>query len=220
MELNIGIIDDDTSKITQLFICLKKGTLSKNEKICKTQYDNIQLKPIEIKLDIHKENILEQIQINKCDSLIIDYKLSSQQTISYNGVDLVKSIENRFKGFPMFILTTHEDDLFTRELFDAYLVFDFDRYIGEDLERIELNTKIIEQVKKYRLTIARAKEELARLILNKGENVDIDDQILKLDSFLERSIWGESCLNDKLKKDLSGNYLKDLIERIDILLKR
>ena len=171
-------------------------------------------------MDIHKENILEQIQINKCDSLIIDYKLSSQQTISYNGVDLVKSIENRFKGFPMFILTSHEDDLFTRELFDAYLVFDFDRYIGEDLERIELNTKIIEQVKKYRLTIARAKEELARLILNKGENVDIDDQILKLDSFLERSIWGESCLNDKLKKDLSGNYLKDLIERIDILLKR
>lgn len=120
----------------------------------------------------------------------------------------------------MFILTSHESDLYTRELFDAYLVFDFERYIAEELERIELNTKIIEQVKKYRITIEQAKSELHYLVQSRGNNVDIDDQILKLDSFIERSMWGASCLNDKLKKDLNGNNLKDLIERIDILLKR
>lgn len=219
MEYTIGIIDDDSSKVTQLYTCLKMGTLSKNKKICKTQYDHIKLKPVEIELGVHKEDIIEKIQVNKCDALIIDYKLSSQQTVSYNGVELVKAIENRFSGFPMFILTSHESDLFTRELFDAYLVFDFERYISEELERIELNTKIIEQVKKYRLTIERAKSELYSLIQSTGNNVDIDDQILKLDSFLERSICGGSSLNDKLKKDLNGNNLKDLIDRIDILLK-
>lgn len=220
MEYNIGIIDDDASKVTQLYTCLKMGTSSKNKKICKIQYDDIKLKPIEIELGINKEEMIEKIQLNKCDALIIDYKLSSQQTVSYNGVELVKSIEDRFSGFPMFILTSHESDLFTRELFDAYLVFDFERYISEELERIELNTKIIEQVKKYRLTIEQAKRELYSLIQNKGNNVDVDDQILKLDSFLERSMWGEGCLNDKLKKDLNGNNLKNLIERIDDLLKR
>lgn len=147
-------------------------------------------------------------------------KLSSQQAVSYNGVELVKAIEDRFSSFPMFILTSHESDLYTRELFDAYLVFDFERYIAEELERIELNTKIIEQVKKYRITIEQAKSELHYLVQSRGNNVDIDDQILKLDSFIERSMWGASCLNDKLKKDLNGNNLKDLIERIDILLKR
>lgn len=220
MEYNIGLIDDDTSKITQLYTCLKMGTSSKNEKICKTQYDDIKLKPLEIELGIHIEDIIEKIRANRCDALIIDYKLSSQQAVSYNGVELVKAIEKRFSGFPMFILTSHESDLFTKELFDAYLVFDFERYISEELERIELNTKIIEQVKKYRLTIEQVKSELYSLIESKGNNVAIDDQILRLDSFIERSMFGGSCLNDKLKKDLSGNNLRDLIERIDILLKR
>lgn len=220
MEYKIGIIDDDETKITQLITCLRKGTLSKNEKICKTQYDDIKLKPIEIELETNIENMLNKVVDNKCNALIIDYKLSSQQTVSYNGVDLAIKINNRFEAFPMFILTSHESDLFMKELFDAYLVFDFDRYITEELERIEFNTKIIEQVRKYCLSIERAKGELNSLLKDKGKNVDIDYRILELDSFLERSIFGEASLNNKLKKELSGNNLKDLIDKIDELLKR
>ncbi len=220
MQFNIGIIDDDVSKITQLITRLRMGTLSKDEKICKTQYDDIKLNPIEIKLDANKDNMLDKILEKKCDALIIDYKLSSQQTVSYTGVDLVKRINARFEGFPMFILTSHESDLFMKELFDAYLVFDFDRYIAEELERIELNTKIIEQIRKYRFSIEQAKYELNLLLKNKGDNVKIDDQILKLDSFIEKSICGDVILNDKIKKELTGNNLKDLIDRIDKLLKR
>ena len=162
--------------------------------------------------------MVERIVEADIDAVIIDYKLSSQQSVSYSGVSLAKELNQRLWGFPIFVLTTYQDDLFDHELFDSYLVFDFDRYIGDDKERIEFNSKLIEQIKKYRIEMATCKSELESLLPRAGESASIDARILELDSQLERSVYGNAAIALPIKKDFTAEKINELISKIDSLI--
>lgn len=164
------------------------------------------------------DDMVESVIETGVDAVIIDYKLSSQQSISYSGVSLAKALNMRLWGFPIFVLTTYQDDLFDRELFDSYLVFDFDRYIRDDQERIEFNSKLIEQIKKYRIEMENCKSELEGLLPRAGESASIDARILELDSQLERSIYGNAAIALPIKKDFTAEKINELILKIDSLI--
>lgn len=119
----------------------------------------------------------------------------------------------------MFILTSYEDELYEQEVFDAYQIFDFERYLSEPLERVELHYKLIEQVTKYQKQIELWKDEIKRLLPEKGKNAEVDTRILELDSKLEKSIDGHSAIPDVVKHTLQSNKLDELIDKIDLLLK-
>lgn len=124
----------------------------------------------------------------------------------------------RLYGFPIFVLTTYQDDLFDHELFDSYLVFDFDRYIGDDKERIEFNSKLIEQIKKHRAEMVNWKVELESLIPHAGESASIDERILDLDFRLEKSIYGNAAISLPVKKGFTAERINELISKIDSLI--
>lgn len=144
---HIGIIDDDPSKITQMITMIRLCCDDEDGQPLKEKYANYKLDPIEITLEKTTDDMVERIVEADVDAVIIDYKLSSQQSVSYSGVSLAKELNQRLWGFPVFVLTTYQDDLFDHELFDSYLVFDFDRYIGDDKERIEFNSNERQQHK-------------------------------------------------------------------------
>ena len=173
---------------------------------------------MELTLETEIDNMIEHIIEKRLDAVIIDYKLSSHRAISYTGVSLAKGIHVRLMGFPIFVLTTYRDDLFDHELFDAYLVFDFARYIGEDKERVEINSKLIEQIKKYRTEIENWKNELESLLPHAGESATIDERILELDSWLERSIDGRTAISLPVKRDFTAEKINELISKIDSLI--
>lgn len=219
MKYNIGIIDDDRTKVTQLLIFLKKAWEDNKGNLIKDNYKDISLVPSEIQLEIDMNKMVDQILSKKPDALIIDFKLSSQENISYSGVTLANAIESKLRGFPVFILTSYEDDLYEKENFDAYQVFDFQRYIDDVQERLEIHSKIVQQIKKYNNTLNQWKEELIKLVPHAGENANIDDRILLLDSLIESSIDGNSSLPQKLKKELyDTNRIQILINKIDKLI--
>ena len=199
---HIGIIDDDPSKITQMITMIRL--------CCDDETDN--------RLRKSTQTMVERIVEADVDAVIIDYKLSSQQSVSYSGVSLAKELNQRLWGFPVFVLTTYQDDLFDHELFDSYLVFDFDRYIGDDKERIEFNSKLIEQIKKYRIEMATCKSELESLLPRAGESASIDARILELDSQLERSVYGNAAIALPIKKDFTAEKINELISKIDSLI--
>lgn len=199
---HIGIIDDDPSKITQMITMIRLCCDDEDGQPLKEKYANYKLNPIEITLEKTTDDMVERIVEADIDAVIIDYKLSSQQSVSYSGVSLAKELNQRLWGFPVFVLTTYQDDLFDHELFDSYLVFDFDRYIGDDKERIEFNSKLIEQIKKYRIEMATCKSELESLLPRAGESASIDARILELDSQLERSVYGNAAIALPIKKIL------------------
>lgn len=219
MEYRIGIVDDDKTKITQLLIFISQGWNDDNGNLIKEKYKDICLVPTEIQLEGDINQMIEKIVADKPDALIIDFKLSSQENISYSGVTLAQAIDKKLCGFPIFILTSYEDDLYEKENFDAYQVFDFERYINDIQERLEINSKMVQQIKKYNTTLNQWKTELTELLPHAGENARIDERILTLDSFIENSIDGTSALPQKLKQELEDtNRIQLLIDKIDKII--
>ena len=166
----------------------------------------------------HRGSAVQKIVEKRLDAVIIDYKLSSQKAVSYSGVSLAKELCLRLYGFPIFVLTTYKDDLFDHELFDSYLVFDFARYIAENEERVELNSKLIEQIKKHRAEMENWKEELESLLPRAGESATVDERILELDSKIERSIDGRAAISVPIKQGFVAEKINELISKIDQII--
>ena len=202
--IRVGIIDDDNSKVTQIMTYLLYG-MKDAVKTKADRYANIKFDVVEIELTSNMEEIASV--------------LSSYATIPYTGVQLAKYIQEKFLDFPLFILTSYEDELYEQEIFDAYQIFDFERYLSEPLERVELHYKLIEQVAKYHKQIELWKDEIKELLPQKGKSVEVDTRILELDDKLERSIDGHSAIPSTVKHALQSNKLDELIEKIDLLLK-
>lgn len=218
VQYRIGIVDDDHSKITQMISKIRLCCNDEDGCPLIGKYESYELIPVELALEADIDDMVERIIDKRLDAVIIDYKLSSQQAISYSGVSLAKKIYARLTGFPIFVLTTYRDDLFDHELFDSYLVFDFARYIDEDKERVELNSKLIEQIKKYRVEIENWKNELEALLPHAGESATTDERILELDSLLERSIDGRTAIPLPVKRDFTADKINELISKIDSLI--
>lgn len=218
IQYQIGIIDDDSTKVTQLISCLKMACKDDDGRVKDLRYTKFSLNPKEITLIPDEDEMITTIVKSCCNTIIIDYHLSSQEIISYTGVSLAKKLAEKLYKFPIFILTSYQDDLYTKELFDACQVFDFERYINEPLERIELNTKIIVQVTNYIKERKSWEKELESILSLAGTSVDIDERILELDSQLEKTIGGRSLLPEKLKRELTSDKVQSLIDKIDKMI--
>src|SRR5579859_1864900 len=60
---------------------------------------------------IQKESTVEDILDSHVDAVIANFDLSEQDpTIHYNGADLVSLVLEQRESFPVFILTSYEDD--------------------------------------------------------------------------------------------------------------
>lgn len=216
--IKVGIIDDDSSKVTQIMTYLKYSMRNAPQHKM-DKYAHIHFDIIVIELSMDMEEVIQQIINENIDVLLIDYNLSSYEALPYTGVELAIYIQKKFFDFPLFILTSYEDELYEKEVFDTYQIFDFERYLSEEKERIELHYKLIEQVTKYRKQRELWKQEIKELISQKGKTAEIDNRILELDSKLEKSIDGLSAIPINVKKQLNSDKLSTLINKIDLLLK-
>ncbi|MBD3861633.1 hypothetical protein IEE86_18180 [Bacillus sp. 28A-2] len=217
--LIIGIVDDDPGKVTQIMTRLIQGIEgAAPEK--RQKYSQYKFKPIEIEIIEDLNAMVDNIINERLNCLLVDYKLSSYKSVDYSGVELAKALDGAIYDFPIFVLTSYDDDLFTNEIYNAYQVFDFDRYLNEEPERIELHFKIIEQILKTAKQKEQWEEELKRLLPCAGTSEDIDSRILEIDAKLEKSINGGSALPEGVRKDLSSNKISELLNRIDEILER
>lgn len=211
MIINVGIIDDDETKRTQIISNLLDGVEGAAEEI-QEQYSGYELKPIELEILTDMDEMLEQIVENNINVLVVDYKLTSfENKVDYTGVRFAKRANSKFLDFPVFILTSFVSELYKHECFNAYQVFDFERYMDEEKEKIEINRKMIEQYLKHRNTIDEYKRELEGLLPRRGESEDIDRRILELDDFIERSYNGDGAIPSVIKKKLESEKFDTII---------
>jgi len=218
-ELRIGIIDDDATKVTQiqtrLLVAWDDASQEKRAK-----YSALSLIPVEVKMHPTIDEALDEIRHLKVDCVLIDYRLSSYAKVTFTGIDLAKALSAAHKGFPIFILTSYEDDIYAKEMFDVYQVFNFDRYMNDVNERIELNTKIVEQVFIHRKERVSWEMELEQLLPRIGESAQIDTRILQLDGYIERAMDGVNAVPENVKQQLSNGKIDDLLTKLDLLLKK
>lgn len=237
-EYKIGILDDDQSKITQLIVKLtytfdltndEKDLLLKIDNASnnilssieqkKIKYQDIKLNASALNLTNNMEHIIDEIRNKFFDCILIDYKLSSKRTINFSGIDFAIELKKILPDFPIFIITSYEEDLYEKETFDVYNIFNFERYMSEPTEKIELHVKIIEQIKQIKKQQEKWEEELLELLAHKGESLEIDQKIIELDTKIEQSLNKKTSLPIDLKSNLLNDKLDLIINKIDKILK-
>ena len=215
LEFKIGIIDDSLEKIATIKpLLLAKPVSAKKQ----GKYSNRKFNVFELDPQKSMNEVIGDIYYEKLDCMLIDYKLDSFSISEYNGVDLATKIEETLYNFPMFILTSHEDELFNKEVCNVYQVLDFELYTNEEFERDEVHGKIIEQIQMFKKQKKEWEKELKDLMPQAGISEKIDSKIIELDSKIEKSIDGRSALSDELKRELKSDKLMSLMEKIEQIL--
>lgn len=215
MQYRIGILDDEAGKVTLILSHLKDGFSGKS---MKTRYSNVSFDVVEFEVKRDINDTISEINDKQVQCMIIDYKLNSQRTAAYNGIAVAKGLMEYNEFLPIFILTSYEEDLFNHELFNAYQVFDYERYLSEEKERDEFHGKLVQQIVSTQKQAEAWEAELCALLPKRGTTSEVDNRILDLDSRIERCVAAKHRLPQKTKEELSVSHLNLLIEKLDIIL--
>lgn len=219
--IKVAIVDDDTTKLTQLLARIKYASL--NGGMVESERDRI-FDPAE--LLVEQEMPLSHIvdTILGADCAIVDFRLSSSAVVSYDGVQVIECVLQRHRNFPIVLLTSHEDDVFNTKIFDVCHVFDLEQYLDEaDAYRADVNRRILRLVENHKREVQSWEDELLSLIDNEniGRAAEDDARVIELDTWLEQlHARGERPIHQRVKNILLPSKLDELIAKADEILEK
>jgi DNA-binding NarL/FixJ family response regulator len=176
------------------------------------------------------EKMIEEIMNMHIDAVITDsslneYKENIDYNVSYDGTQLVEKIMNEREDFPCFVLTSFDDEAIGKSE-DVNIV-----YIKGILHGTEKDTKakanfldrLKHQIIHYRSKLDRAENRLIEL-LKKSEkeklNAAEEEEVLRLDSFIEKALDKKSLVPEIMKKNTESESLLNLLKAVDDLKKK
>lgn len=162
------------------------------------------------------EDTCNEIQENHIDAIISDFDFSEQlSTVHYDGTDLVSLFLKKREGFPVFILTSYEDDAISKGE-DVNIIYE--KKEMDEGETFLLRVKA--QIEKYKHKLETDEARLLELIaeskkrrLNDLERQEISD----LDSKIEKALDKESQIPNILRNDSEASELSELLRKVDEL---
>lgn len=96
-------------------------------------------------------DLLDKVNADELDALAIDYQLSGQGFIQYNGNEVVEYFAKNKKYFPIFIVTSYLDNAID-DIYDVYIVNDKEKVEIQDY-RENLIDKVKKSIESYRRRI-------------------------------------------------------------------
>jgi len=184
------------------------------QRFARNYFDVIPFRP-----NREKEITVSEILESHVDAVIADFDLSEQdETIHYTGDQLVSLILEEREMFPVFILTSYEDDAVSKGE-DVNIVYEKSEIANGEkfLERVKT------QIEKYYSKLEEAEKRLLALI-EKGKETKLDAQeekeLAELDSLIEKSLDKKIVVPDKIKEDTEEDKLGDLLKKVDELAKK
>lgn len=161
---------------------------------------------------------VKEIFESHVDAIVADFRLSEEDpTVHYNGSDVIREILNIRKDFPVFILTSFEDDAIDKG-FDVNIVYE-KKEIQESPKFFE---KVITQIKKHKAKVEMAEIRLLELIgKRKKEALTYaeEEELIELDSVIEKNLDKKGAIPDDFKKNTNTERLNDLINKTDELIR-
>ena len=160
------------------------------------------------------------VEIFDCgvDAVIADFRLSEEDpTVHYNGSDIVREVLNIRAEFPVFILTSFEDDAIDKG-FDVNIVYE-KKDIQENGKFFE---KVILQIKKHKSKIENAELRLNELLVKKQKeplNNREEEELIELDSLIEKTLDKRNSIPADFKKITNTEKLRELINKTDELIR-
>ncbi|WP_179006073.1 hypothetical protein [Winogradskyella forsetii] len=204
MSYKVAYIDEMDSDIRSF----KRSVLLRaNEK-----FEVVAIKP--------KANINDTVSMifeNFVDAVVADFRLSEEDpTVHYNGSDLIKEVLNIRDDFPVFILTSFEDDAVDQG-FDVNIVYEK----VDVQETSKFFDKVILQIKKYKAKIESAELRILELTEKRKNNPltnSEEQEFLELDSLIEKSLDKQSKIPVDLKATTNSERLKELLNKADKII--
>ena len=184
-----------------LFIDEESDTLQDFEYFVENFHSEKSLEPITMLPLSDLDEMIESIIKIAPDAIISDYRLNELKTdikcnVPYNGVDLVEEYQRIRSNFPCFVLTALDDEAVNSSN-DVNIVYVKNILYNkeEGNAKAKFLDRVISQIEHYKNKIESYKQELSKLIevRKKGEaDILVENRIIELDDFLEKSIDGKS----------------------------
>ncbi len=212
-----------------LFIDEEKDTLDDFEEFVEKFQAKVKLEPITMLPLADLDEMIESIIKIAPDAIISDYRLNELKTdikynVPYNGVDLVEEFQTIRNLFPCFVLTAIDDEAVNNSN-DVNIVYVKNILYNkeEGNAKAKFLDRVISQIEHYRNRIENCKKELTELIevrKNGLADISIENRIIELDDFLEKSIDGKSVIPPEFKTLTNSTKLDNLLNKVDQLLKK
>jgi len=212
-----------------LFIDEEKETLEDFEEFVEKFPSRVELIPLTALPLASKEEMIEYIFKLAPDALVTDFRLNEMKrdvtyNIPYNGVDLVEEFQSIRNHFPCFVLTALDDEAVNTSD-DVNIVYIKNILYKKEDENAKAKflDRVLGQIEHYKSRIENAKKELDELVnLRKSgkADIDIENRIIELDDFLEKSIDAKSSIPSEFKTLSNSNRLDNILNKVDELLKK
>jgi HPt (histidine-containing phosphotransfer) domain-containing protein len=165
------------------------------------------------------EETCNEILENHVDAIVSDFDFAEQlSTVHYDGTDLVSLFLKKREGFPVFILTSYEDDAISKGE-DVNIIYE-KKEMDEGEQFLE---RIKAQIEKYKHKLESNENRLLELIAeSKKRKLDAFEkqEIAELDSKIEKALDKESQIPNVLRDDKEATELSELLKKVDELAKK
>ena len=153
------------------------------------------------------------------DALISDFEFSEQlSTVHYDGTDLVSLFLKKRENFPVFILTSYEDDAISKGE-DVNIIYE-KKEMDEGQKFLD---RIKAQIEKYKHKLEEDENRLLFLISESKKRI-LDaleiDELKNLDSKIENTLDKEGQIPNILRNDKEAHDLSELLKKVDLLTKK
>ncbi len=201
----LGIIDEDESEVEEFFRFFEED-----------------FEPIKIELVNDKQDIIRHIIDEQVDAVVIDYKLMEHggSPLTFNGNELLQELNDQLYNFPAFIMTNYPPDARNHRIDPFRIVskefMQPDKNKPNYKEGRDLIATIKTLIKNYKDDLTDNEERLLELINKRKREGRLSDfeeeEMIELDTFLEKSINMRSRLPKKWKRPEEISKLDELIK--------
>lgn len=165
------------------------------------------------------EETCKAILESHVDAIISDFDFSEQlSTVHYDGTDLVSLFLKKREDFPVFILTSYEDDAISKGE-DVNIIYE-KKEMDEGEKFLE---RVKAQIKKYKHKLETEENRLLELISESKKrklNATEMEELSELDSKIEKALDKESRIPNILRGDKEASDLAELLKKVDELAKK
>lgn len=165
------------------------------------------------------EKTCNEILESHVDAIISDFDFAEQlSTVHYDGTDLVSLFLKKREGFPVFILTSYEDDAISKGE-DVNIIYE-----KKEMDEGEMFLQRVKaQIEKYKHKAEIEETRLLELISeSKKRKLDAFEmqELAELDSRIEKALDKESQIPNILRDDKEASELSELLKKVDELAKK
>lgn len=190
------------------------------------------------------EDTCNEIIESHVDALVSDFEFSEKlSTVHYDGTNLVSLFLKKRENFPVFILTSFEDDAISKGD-DVNIIYEkkemikktssqaapkietskVDEFENKEKEsRENFLERVKAQIEKYKHKLENDESRLLQLITESRKRKLNDaeiEELSQLDSKIEKALDKESRIPNILRNDKEASDLSMLLKKVDELAKK